>query len=189
MRVKYNPKKNLESRMLRQLFKDRKEVIAGEICSQLSLELSDLSEILCRLSEFLLIDSLGWPINENSRIILMEHDLVLGKEYDVLLVAYGSYRILSEGSNEGSEPEPYQFHRELFVVTNQRIPNSWVAEWVEGELSIHPPGWDNSFFCDFFEEKPNAKKKFFEELALYFPETYKRWLNHKSNRKYSEEDS
>jgi hypothetical protein len=176
MKVRYNPDKNLEARLIRQLINKQEDITAEEICNQLNLILSDLSEIILRLEDFQLIEFLDcWPLKSGSKILLHEHDLVAGKDYDVLLIAFGSYRILSEGSGPESKPEPYQFHRELFEVSDCNIPNGWVAEWFDGELSIHPPGWDNSLFADYFDGKAKAKKRFLSELKIYFPETYQRW--------------
>ncbi len=182
MKVKYDPNKNLEARMIRQLFDGRDEVKVGEICKRLSLNISDFSEVLMRLEEFQLATNVDYPLTVDSRILLCKHDLIIGKVYDVLLVAFGSYRILSEGSvDHGNKPEPYQYHRELFVVTDSRIPNNWVGEWVDGELSIHPPGWNNTIISDFFENQADARKRFIEGLAQYFPGTYQKWMNHESN--------
>jgi hypothetical protein len=181
MKAKYNPNKNLEARSIRQLIGTREFVTAREICDEFDLILPDLSEIMLRLEEYQLITTGDWPLSPASEIFPYKHDLIAGKEYDVLLVESGSYTILSEGADPRPEPGPYQFHRELFELSNRTIPNGWVIEWFDGELILHPSIWKRFFFSDYHEGSQRAREQFVEGLKSHFPETYQRWLTYQSN--------
>ena len=176
MKVIYNPNKNLEARAIRQILGKRETVTAGEICNEPNLNLPDLSEIIMRLAEYELFNSMDWPLSPASEIFPYKPDLIVGKEYDVLFVQSGSYRILSEGGDHRSKPEPYQFHRELFEMSDWTIPNGWKVAWVDGEPILHPSIWDNYLFVECFQGSSEAQDQFVEGLKSHFPETYKRWL-------------
>ncbi len=180
MKVKYNPDRNLEARLIRQLIGTREFVTAREICDELDVLLPGLTEIMVRQDQW--ITALDWPLNPASEIVACKHDLIAGKEYEVLLVESGSYRILSEGAYPQSKPEPYLFHHELFELLDCAIPNGWAVTWYGGELVMHPSVWDDHFFVDLFEGVPKAQDQFTEGLKLQFPETYQRWLTYQQNK-------
>lgn len=167
--------------MLRALFADRIEMPAGEVCCSLELAISDLQGCVDRLSEMDIIMTIDpWPISHETTLILMQHDLVIGRRYEVFHVSADGYYLLSEGSVKGWKPTPRYYHKGLFEVGDKYIPEGWVVEWDWDGLAIHPPGWDKGFFTGLYEKNSSAMERFTEELKHLFPKTYQRFLDYES---------
>lgn len=87
------------------------------------------------------------------------HSLTPGKDYGVLGVESGWFRIINDRC------EPVLFPPKLFVVIDSSIPENWVEldagtdEWT----AYPPPLSRRRFFEDYFDDEPVAR----EELAAH----------------------
>jgi hypothetical protein len=86
--------------------------------------------------------------------------LTPGKEYVVIGLDFESYRILDD------KGEPILFPKEGFQVVDDAIPENWAwdrhsdDEYYAGPAELQLPG----FYEDYFEGKPQARKKLAEFL-------------------------
>jgi hypothetical protein len=92
------------------------------------------------------------------------HRLTLGKEYEVLAIENGWYRILCDAQ------EPYLYDSCQFEITYFTHPEFWVKEIDEdGDLTASPMVWFHGyFFEDYHDGKLEFINKFWSECERLY---------------------
>ncbi len=95
--------------------------------------------------------------------------LSLDREYEVLGIEADTYRILTDLETKlyGNDPD-------CFKIIDPQEPDFWISHYGEdGERYCYPPEWNEvGFFEDYHDGIPEARKKFWDLLRIYYPETW-----------------
>jgi hypothetical protein len=88
------------------------------------------------------------------------NNLIQGKPYLVIGIEADSFRIIDETG------EPYLYDPSTFDIIDPKEPDFWESEiGGDGERYSYPKEWIRpSFFEDYFDNEPLAKKTFIEVL-------------------------
>jgi hypothetical protein len=99
--------------------------------------------------------------------------LTVGREYEVLGIEAGWYRLLDD---PGKTPhgDPVLFEPECFDVTDPTIPSFWDCSiGPDHEQYCYPEEWNGAgFFEDYHGRIDAVRKRFWEDLRRYYPETW-----------------
>ncbi len=78
---------------------------------------------------------------------MRHHPLTVGKEYQVLGIECGSFRLIND------EGEPTLFDPFYFEILDDSKPDFWVTEYFDGEEYSYPDEWRiEGFFEDLFDD-------------------------------------
>ncbi|MES9994471.1 MAG: hypothetical protein ABW098_21175 [Candidatus Thiodiazotropha sp.] len=108
-----------------------------------------------------------------------EHDsegakllLTRGKEYEVLAIEAGYYRVLTDPESDPYGNDPVLYESSCFKVHDYKEPSFWVTEIHDGELYRGPFAWLRYFFEDFHDGNQKAREEFQWQLKKYYPRTW-----------------
>ena len=70
--------------------------------------------------------------------------------------------------------DPVLYEPECFKIIDSKEPDFWICDrGDDGERYCYPPEWSEvGFFEDYHDGIPEARKKFWDLLRIYFPETW-----------------
>ena len=100
--------------------------------------------------------------------------LSIGRIYEVLGIEADTYRILTDPESEPYGNDPVLYEPECFKITDSKELGFWICErGDDGELYCYPPEWNEvGFFEDYHCGVREARKKFWDLLRTYYPETW-----------------
>ncbi|WP_125931918.1 hypothetical protein [Thiosocius teredinicola] len=106
--------------------------------------------------------------SEGSRI-----RLTLGKEYEVLAIEAGFYRVLTDPELIPYGNDPVLYEASCFNVNDGEEPSFWVTETHEGETYRGPFVWLRYFFEELHDGNAKAREEFKCQLKKYYPRTWR----------------
>lgn len=115
------------------------------------------------------LSSDGGQISSDERLVIMNHDLTVGKTYEVLGIEADGYRLLNDHS------DPVLFHPCSFQVIDPTEPEFWVCEIDEdGERYCEPKSWrDHNLLEAFHDGVKEAQQQFWEDVKTLYPSVAK----------------
>jgi len=100
--------------------------------------------------------------------------LTIGRIYEVLGIEADTYRMLTDPESKPYGNDPVLYEPECFKIIDSKEPDFWICDrGDDGERYCYPPEWSEvGFFEDYHDGIPEARKKFWDLLRIYFPETW-----------------
>jgi hypothetical protein len=90
--------------------------------------------------------------------------LTPGRSYEVLGIEGDWLRLLDDRG------EPVLFDPACFRVIDPVEPSCWVSSVEEGQRYAYPPEWNMpGFFEDWHDGDPEVRRRFRQQLAVWFP--------------------
>ena len=99
--------------------------------------------------------------------------LVPGREYEVLGIECGHFRILTDSDDPQCADDPVLYEPGIFRVIDATEPEFWITEFIEGERYSYPAEWTKGCFFEAYHDRvKEVRDRFWLDLKRLYPASW-----------------